>query len=151
MAEYRIVDAEREHVAALVQNMRAEDAAEAEALGLRPRAALWRSFRRSILRRTAFIDGEIAAMWGLCGNLLSDEAMPWLATTPAVERMPVAFVKEGRRAIAEMISIRPVLRNVVPARYTKAVGLLYMLGFKLGEPEPFGPKGIIFRTFTMGA
>lgn len=151
MAEYRIVDAERSHIAQLVDNMREADAAEATALGFRPRAALWRSFRRGIMRRSAFIDGEIAAMWGLCGNLLSNEGTPWLATTPVIERMPVAFIKEARREVARMISIRPVLRNVVPARYTKAVGLLYVLGFTLGDPEPFGPDGVMFRSFTMGA
>lgn len=149
VARYEIVESERCHIDAMVKAMREEDAAEAVAMGLRPRAALGRSFRKGIMRRTAFIDGDIAAMWGLCGTLLSNEGTPWLVTTKAVERLPIAFIKEGRREVAAMLSIRPILSNIVPASYGRAVELLHMLGFMIGKPEPYGPDNVLFRSFSM--
>lgn len=149
MAEYRIVDAERWHVGMLDKKLRAEDVAEAISLGLKTKSALWKSFRSSVLRKTAFVDGEIAAMWGMGGNLLSDEGRPWLATAAPVEKVPIAYVKIGKMAVSEMLSLRSNLRNVVPVNYPKAVRFVRMIGFSLSEPLPFGPNGDLFHIFSM--
>src|SRR4051812_31279454 len=101
------------------------------------------------MRRTAFVDGEIAAMWGLGGVMLSDEGTPWLMTTPVVERVPVSFVRIGRAQVAEMLSRRSRLANVVQASYLGACRLLEVLGFTLDEPIPLGPHGVPFRKFSM--
>lgn len=133
----------------LAGNLRANDRLEITGLDLDPAAVIRSSFRSAILRRTAFVDGEIAAMWGLGGVMLSDEGVPWLMTTPAIERIPVSFVRLARREVAEMLELRSQLSNVVLASYRSACRFLEVLGFNLDEPVQLGPHGVPFRKFWM--
>lgn len=133
----------------MAANLRRGDRAEIEGLGGEPRLALRRTYRNGILRKTYLVDGELAAMSGLCGPMLADIGQPYLVTTPAAERVPVTFVKAAREAVTEMLVHRLRLEGHVAADYTGACRLLELLGFTLGKPEPFGPTGVLFRTFTL--
>lgn len=144
-----IVPQQIDHVYALVANLRDADRLEMTGLDLDPRAVIRSSYRNGIMRRTAFVDGKIAAMWGLGGVMLSDEGAPWLMTTPMVERVPVSFLRIARAQVAEMLSRRKMLSNVVQASYAGACNLLEHLGFTLDEPEPLGPHAVPFRRFSM--
>jgi hypothetical protein len=115
--------------------------------GITPAQALERSYRTSVWSRTLLIDGEIAAVGGCAGTLLSGIGHPWLLTTAAVERIPVGFVREGQRQIAEMLTMFPVLENCVDAKYAQACRFLGVLGFSLGEP--FRAAQGVFRRFRM--
>lgn len=148
---YIIVDTERAHAALLARALRDDDRAEIAAGGITDRKAVWRSYKQSVLCKTAFVDGEIAAMWGLGGTLMSRRGEPWLLTTHAVEKVPLDFAREARKAVREMLTIRPILSNYVLASYERAVRLLQIIGFSLGEPFPLGPKGLAFRKFEMRA
>lgn len=133
----------------LASRLREADADEARVLGIDPTVAIRRSYRNGILRRSYFVDGELAAMSGLGGSLLDDIGAPWLMTTAVVERVPVAFVKVARAQVAVMLQHRMRLENVVAASYTGACRLLQTLGFTLDEPQPLGPHGAQFRKFWM--
>lgn len=133
----------------LAAKMRAADRAEVQAAGLSSIRAITRSFRGGMMCRTAFVDGEIAAMWGLGGTLVSDVGHPWLLTTAAVERLPLTFVRTARSEVAAMLALRRKLQNWVAADYAAAIRLLEVLGFTLHDPAPFGPKGKLFREFEM--
>lgn len=145
----RVVPSDVGDIYRLVREMRSDDRLEATSLGRDPTSLLRDSYRAAILRRTAFVDGEIAAMWGLGGVMLSDEGAPWLVTTKAFERVPLAFVKQGRIEIAQMLALRSRLSNVVQASYTRACRFLEVLGFNLDEPTPMGPNNEPFRRFWM--
>ena len=145
----RIVPAEERHCRALAANLRPGDRAEVQAAGMSSIRAVAQSFRGGLLMRTAFVDGEIAAMWGLGGTLISDVGHPWLLTAPPAARLPLAFVKNARRELAAMLALRRILRNWVAADYDQAIGLLRLLGFTLHPPAPWGPKGHLFREFEM--
>lgn len=131
----------------LAANLRENDRIEVAGFGLDPRAAIRASYRHAILRRTAFVDGEIAAMWGLGGNMLSDEGAPWLMTAPVCERVPVTFVKVGRYHLAEMLRHRRRLSNLVAASYHQAIRFLEVLGFHLDPPMRLTPDGPPFHRF----
>jgi len=133
----------------LVAKLRAADRAEIEALGIEPRFALRKNFRSAILRKTYIVDGEIAAMSGLCGEMMGDIGRPYLLTTPAAERVPVAFIKHARAAVVEMLRHKLRLEGYVAADYLGACRMLEMVGFTLGKPEPFGSRGALFRSFTL--
>jgi hypothetical protein len=148
---YTILAAKPEHCDLLAVNLRAADRKEVQAAGLSSYRAVRRAFRSGILSRTAFVDGDIAAMWGLGGNLLSEIGHPWLLTTPAVERVPFSFAREAKRAVGEMLLYRSVLFDYVDANYEQAIRFLKILGFTLGEPEPFGRRGQLFRRFELRA
>lgn len=133
----------------LASHMREDDRLEAVGLGGNPTQLLRASYRSALLRKTAFVDGEIAAMWGLGGVALSDEGTPWLVTAPAVERIPVFFVKQARQETEKMLALRATLRNVVLASYDRACRFLHVVGFSLGDPEPMGPNDVLYRRFWM--
>lgn len=144
-----IRDSVVEDVYLLADRLRPEDEAEITGLGLSPRAALRASYRHAILRKTALVDGEIAAMWGLGGVMLSDAGTPWLMTTILVERVPITFLKVGKAELAQMFEHRRFLSNYVLASYKRACRFLEVLGFVLDPPIPLGPRSLPFRRFWL--
>jgi len=152
---HAVVPATAEHVGMLAANLRAQDLAEIAGTGSTVKRSLWRGYRNSILVETAFVDGEVAAMWGLCCgyvpglSLLSDVGRPWLLTTAAVERVPVTTVREARRAVERMLMVKPVLENYVLASYDQAVRMLRMIGFTIDPPQPVGRDGEPYSRFHM--
>lgn len=136
-------------VYALARTLREQDRIEVTDLGLTPAIALRACYRNAIIRRTAIVDGEIAAMWGMGGVMLSDIGHPWMLTAPPVEKVPIGFFKEAQRGCVEMLRLKRRLEGHVAANYTQACRFLDALGFALGTAEPHGPHGALFRTFTM--
>jgi hypothetical protein len=151
MRECRIVPAEAAHCALLAANLRKDDADEVRAFGESRIRAVNRAFRSGFMCRTAFVGDEIAAMWGLGGNVLSNVGHPWLLTTPVCERVPVTFVKVGKAQLAAMLALRPVLYDYVAAKYTRAIGFLKLLGFTISDPAPFGRHQQLFCKFELRA
>lgn len=147
----KIVDTTPAHVRTLAQTLRPQDRHEIEVYGFPTNKALWRSFKGSILRRTALIDGEVAAIWGVGGVPLSNEGQPFLMTSDAVDRIsPLRFVRIYQNEVLKMLQLFPRLVNYVDAAYDKAVRLLDIVGFRIGDPEPIGPNGALFRKFEIG-
>jgi hypothetical protein len=144
------------HLRAIEVAMREADRAEIEGCGVSVKKALWRGLRLSPLCRTALIDGAVAAVWGICAggrngvSLLGRTAVPWLHTTPAVERMPLAAVRVARSEIRAMQALWPRLENYVAADYAQAVKFLRLLGFTVEAPAPVGVAGALFCRFHLG-
>jgi hypothetical protein len=153
---YAIVPCEIKHVYALAKTMREADKREIENLGFGVKKALYRAFRNSVLCRAALIHGEPIAIWGLAVALrqdvspLSDLGVPWLHTSPLVEKIPVAFVKVAKRELAAMRHLRPKLESFVAADYKEAVKFLKILGFAIDKAEPLGLNGSLYCRFHMG-
>lgn len=133
----------------LAATLREADRAEVESLGFTARDAIRRSYRNGMLRTTYLVDGEIAAMSGLCGALLDDIGAPYLLTAPIAATVPIAFVKCARQAVDRMLLHRSRLEGYVAARYTGACRLLETLGFDLSEAFPLGPTSEPFRKYSM--
>lgn len=146
MTEVMIRSARKEDVASLRENLRDGDAAEIRNAGLTP-AVIWRLYRRSGYARTAMVDGDVAAMWGLDGIGLLGH--PWLLTAPPVERVKMSFLRVMRQEVQRMLAMCPTLTGMVDAEYRGAVRLLEIVGFDLSEPFPHGPYGMPFRRFTL--
>jgi len=129
--------------------MRELDVAEMRALGLEPLKAIQMAYADAIMRTTYFVDGEIAAMVGLGGTLLSDIGFPYLLTAKAIDAAPFAVLREAKKSVAEMLTVKRALEGEVLSSYSGAVRLLRAIGFKLDEPRPFGVKGELFSRFFM--
>ena len=133
---------------ALARALRDGDRAEIAAAGLDPREVLRTSFRRSLMpAKAALVDGAVAALWGLGGDILSDTGEPWLMTGTAIERAPKTFLKIARAEVEAMLQVKCRLENYVHADYAKAVRLLEALGFTVDAPVPFGRRSAPFRRF----
>lgn len=149
MAKYRIAEAEFKDISRLCGTLRYDDWAEITCFGLSPFATIKHCFKTSYLRRSVFVEGEIAAMWGLSGVMLGDTSNVWLLTSKMIEKIPVAFIKEGRKEIAEMLGLCSRLNGITTESYSKAHRFLQALGFTLSEP--FLLKGILVRKYFMEA
>jgi len=146
---YHIRDAEPNDARLMVHALRKEDRDEIMCLGLRPLRTLKKSYGRSFIRRSAFLGHDIAAMWGMGGGLLEEVGEPWLLTSAAVERKPIAFAKQMRAEIDEMLGLKPILRGYVAASYSRAIGLLKLMDFSIGPPEPFGQARALFCEYRI--
>ena len=142
-----IVPSTLKHVRELSETMREADKNEMSRLGVAPHKALFYSFKFSILRRTALIDGKVAAMWGVYGVPTGITGQPYLLTSPVSETVsPLKFAKIYMNEVNQMKKLFPVLQNYVDASYTGAVRMLKLAGFEL---EPVTLNGNDFYKFSM--
>ena len=139
-------------VYALARSLRPGDRAEIISVGKDPRRVLRIALRRSLVPpKVALVDGEVAAMWGIGGDVLSESGEPWLMTGTACDRVPISFLRIAKAELALMLALKPRLENYVAADYPKAIRLLEGLGFVIDAPEPIGPKRALFRRFWIEA
>lgn len=139
------VPARREHIALLVLDLRDDDAAECEAVGLLAEDWIGSSLDGSIEAWTALEDGYPIAMWGLTTpDLLGFKACPWMLTGRGVERWKRTLMRESAAFIARVSLLYPYLSNRVDARYSRALRWVRWLGFDINKPEPYGPRGALF-------
>lgn len=133
----------------LFPKLRQKDKEELEAIGYKPRSAVYFSFKHGIYRQTAFVNGKIAAMWGVCGAPLGMVGQPYLLTTPQIEKASVKeVVKIYKREVGVMLQIFPILTNYVDYNYQEAVKLLHLSGFTIEEPIALGPKRNLFCRYS---
>jgi len=137
------------HLRIMARTMRTDDRAEIEGLGQVVRHVLHRLFRNSTHCGAARVDGELAAVWGCEGELVSSVGMPWLFTAPAVERVPVGFFKTARRQVALMLRTRRMLMTDVLATYERSLRFFSIMGFEIEEPRPAGPHGLLYRRIRL--
>lgn len=146
-----IIPTTADHIRELGASLRKEDEREVLSLGFNLRRTLWRTYRASVLTKTAFIDGKLAAIWGLGGTPMGHVGQPWLLTTAAVNRVsPLQFVRIYQQEVETMRGLFPVLVNWVDARYNAAIRLLDIIGFQLGDPQNLGVNNEMFIRFSMG-
>jgi len=134
------------HLRELAANLRKEDEKEILAFGRKVHHVLWRSYKSSLMRRTAFIDGKLAACWGCAGELLGSQGIPWLLTTPEVKKIsPLKFARIYQQEVTEMLGMFPKLVNYVDPDYTASIRMLDIMGFKVSDSELI--LGVLVRKF----
>ena len=143
-----IVDATAEHIRELKETIRSDDRDEVEAYGVSCAKGLWLSFKHGLMNKTYLVDGKVAAIAGCAGTIIGETGQPWLLTSHEVEKIsPIKFARLYKMEVMKMLEKFPILENFCAAEYHKAIRLLRITGFKIGEPEKVG-KGM-FRKFTM--
>lgn len=75
--------------------------------------------------------------------------VPWMVTTTNISKNPRGFLRASRAILSDMLQRHAELRNYVDARNTDAIRWLGWLGFKMGEPVPYGVRRLPFRQFTI--
>lgn len=146
----KTTDTTRDDLLLLIANMRDDDRREIEAYGLPINKVVWRSYKGSLICKSIFVNNELAAIFGLAGELLDEVGTPWLFTTYASEKVsPLRFARIYQREVLKMLRLFPALENYVDTRYTKSIRLLENIGFTVHEPNKYGMIGSDFRRFEM--
>jgi hypothetical protein len=131
--EITIVDTTPAHLREMAIAMHTQTAETAERLGMKPGKALWRSYKQSLICKTIFINGKIAAIFGLGGVMMGDTGLPWLVMTPEVDNHPFRVAFRYRKELEKMQAMFPVLQDFVDEANTKAVRMLELMGFTIGD------------------
>jgi|SRR5215471_10905680 len=147
MVDYLIREAEFADIGRLCGTLRYDDLMEITCFGARPFVVIRKCYKQSHYKRTALVEGRIAAMWGLGGVMLGSKGEPWLLTAPAIERAPISFVREARVEVARLCSMSRHLEGFCAASYSRAHRLLRILGFTVSEP--FVHKGASMVRYSM--
>lgn len=149
MVDVQIVNSVPVHTRQLTKTLRDNDKLEAIRAGLDVNKAVWDSYHPALYRKTALIDGRVAAMWGVRGTPLGITGVPYLITGTEVQKVsPLRFAKIYIQEVQHMKKLFPVLENYVDAGYTGAVRMLLLAGFTLKGPVLLNDH--LFFKFTMG-
>ena len=133
--EITIVETCPWHLREMAETMTADSVEVAHRLGFTPLKALWQSYRGSIICKSAFINGKIAAIFGLSGVMFGDTGRPWLILTPETREHPfrVAFIY--RKELNKMQEMFPILEDWVPADNEASIRMMELMGFKVSRNE----------------
>lgn len=147
----RVVEAQPEHVEAIVADARHADVDELfAATGITPELAMWKGLACSTHAWTGFFDDRPVCMFGVAPrSVLSGRGYPWLIGTNLMERHALVFLRECRPNLEQMKSAYNLLENYVDARNVKAVRWLRWLGFDISPAAPYGDLGLPFHYFKM--
>jgi GNAT superfamily N-acetyltransferase len=129
----------------LSNNIRETDLREALGLGEESHKLLFRLYRHAVYRKTAEVDGKIAAMWGVNGTLFGTTGIPYFVTGKDIEE--VVSIKVARIYLQEVKVIQgmfPHLEHYVDVTHTKALKLLKLAGFTWSTVQIKGLNGVEF-------
>ena len=140
----RIEPARADHVPVLVDAIRSVARDQIAAVeGIGPAEVLYRNLVASDRAWTGWIDGDIAAMWGVAPlALLSDTGAPWMIGGHGIDCHPVAFARQSRAVISEMQRGYEMLRGYVRASHERALAWARWLGFVVLDPIEAGARRI---------
>lgn len=101
---------------------------------------------------SVIVNGKLLFICGVgLTSMIGSVGCPWLLGTTFIQDNKKEFFKQAQLILAEMKESYSVLENHVHAKNSAAVLFLRHLGFKLGEPEPYGANGDLFHPFVMVA
>ena len=139
------------HVAILAPRVREADRREIWAASHRdPEHALAHGLRLSDRAWAGYGDGRLACLFGVGpASLLGRVGVPWLIGSDDLVRHQTAFLRRSRPVLATLFDGYDVLTNFVDARNEASIRWLGWLGFRFGDPAPFGPDRLPFYRFEL--
>jgi hypothetical protein len=85
---------------------------------------LWKYWNNSLFRKTAYVNDEIAAIWGCSGSFVGLIGAVWLVTNSQITLVPFdEFRRIARAEIREMLKVYTVLENPAKKRYIGVLGV----------------------------
>ena len=122
----------------MAHRMRAAAAVSLQGYGFDPRRALHRVVLDSAYCRTAKVDGEVAAMWGIVAPALASTAYVWLVMSDEIGRIPRLVVQTAREELAEMMEVYEEIATTVLPDDEAAIRFALYLGFHDDDEEEPG-------------
>ena len=108
------------------------------------------SVKTSSLCASAYVDGKLNAILGVCPQSLSiinTVGVPWMIGTDLVTENKKVFCSEYSAIIKQMLGEYSLLQNYVDARNKPAITFLKRAGFTIDKAIPFGIKQMPFHRF----
>lgn len=139
MVNVLITDAKLHYCGQIIRRLRREHASAFALVGLNAHRELRSTVAGSPYRKAAFVDGELVAMWGVMGSMLSPFGFVWLCLTNEAVKYPIAIMREARRQLDLMLEEKVELVTTVLHTDQAAIRFCTALGFHcshegLGKP-----------------
>lgn len=150
----KIRETTREDISFIAANLRDEDVAELRAArgdDVPLDTLLYYSFESST-RTGTFTDGQGRpfALFGVAANSERPYVgVPWLLGTEAVKDNAKGFIVLAKKELAQWSEFE-YLHNFVHNENLTSKRFLEHIGFTIHNPEPRGPKGELFYSFSKG-
>lgn len=136
MTDFTIIEAKPYHCGQMSRLLRAEHREAIARVGADIHREMRARFDASSFRRAWMIDGRLAALGGVVGTSLSTYGFVWLALTNEARRYPLAVVREARRQLDEIMTVRRELATTIIGGDEAAKRLAVFLGFHVSESGP---------------
>lgn len=128
--------------------MRKEDKDEIWHLArVTPLEALQRAMESCRYNRAVLLDGKVVCIFGVGGEK-GGVGVPWMLASDLLKKIRKPFLKECSSYLEEMSEGYSHLFNVAWTKNTEHIRWLKWLGFNFGTPEPLGPDGEYFISFS---
>lgn len=119
------------HLQQLFDNMQPELGETMYVSGVSSKKALWSAYRQSFICKSVFINGEIAAIFGISGVMFGQTARPWIAMASEADDYPMRVAFAYRRELKAMSGMFPILEDFVEENNEKAIRMLQLMGFQV--------------------
>lgn len=129
MVEVVISEGKLRYCGQMIRRLRYDHQKVSALIGPNPHYLLRQCMAQSLYRRAAFIDGKLAALWGVTGSIMSPFGYVWLCLTEEAARRPILVLREARRQIEEIMKIKTVLVTDIMGDDVAAIRLATYLGF----------------------
>lgn len=141
------------HAEMVAKTMRAADVREVYATAMvDPLTACRLSLAATPDAKVVFLGGELAGLFGITPlSLFIPMGTPWYLGTDVCDRRRKLFLKHSSPIFRREAARFRYLENRVDVRNRASIRWLRWLGFTIHDPEPWGPMGLPFHKFTMGA
>lgn len=139
MVELTIQDGKLRYAGQMIRHLRREHQVAFAGVGLNAHRELRSTMAQSAYYRAAFLDGRLAALWGVTGSLMSPFGFVWLTLTNEGARHPITVLRHARRELDEMMKTRRELTTTVLQDDQAALRLCAFLGFHVEDHGPGAP------------
>lgn len=106
MPTFEIIEARPWHCGQMVRALRSGHRAALLKLGLNAHMQLRACYDDSAFCRAWLIDGKLAGLGGVTGTIASSTGYIWLALTEEATRHPKMIIKEARRQLEEIMTVK---------------------------------------------
>lgn len=132
--KFEIVEAKRYHCGQIARRLRPTHLEAFARVRLSPHHQIRFLFDHSDFRRSWLIDGEMGAMFGVVGPSMAPVGHVWLFISNRGANFPIAFIKETRRQLDEIMVMKRILETTVTDGHEDAQRLAAFLGFYVSMP-----------------
>lgn len=130
MTTFEITDAKPWHVGQMSRILRIEHQKALAVFGIEAHRELRQVFDQSIFTRAWLVDGKLGAIFGIVGSSLERSGFLWVAISELGKRYPVEIIKESRRQLAYIMSIKKELVTAVIGGDDAAMRFAVFMGFQ---------------------
>lgn len=139
MLDVVITEAKMRHAGPMIRRLRREHALAFAAIGLNSHQELRNTMAASSYRRAGFLNGELAALWGVTGSLLSATGFVWLCLSNEAARHPMLILRGAKRQLDEIMETKTELATTVLRDDEAALRFCVYLGFHVGHDGDGAP------------